>query len=201
MKSILLGATAMAVLAFAPTAWAQNRPQQQQRPAQAAPAPSAPAAPAQAAPAAATPAPAIPPQNQARVSGWVSRCVTNARAAAPECVTEQNMVLVSSGQAVMTVVIRIAPENRAPQLQVQLPHGTYLPAGVKLRTDTGVGLDLAFQMCDARGCFTGNPITPELLAALKTAKRLDASVQNMGRETQLLSMPMDGFAAAYERVQ
>jgi len=203
MKSILLGATAMAVLALAPSAWAQNRQQQQQpaRPAQAAPAPSTPAAPAQAAPAAATPAPAIPPQNQARVSGWVSRCVTNARTAAPECVTEQSMALVSSGQTVMAVVIRIAPENRAPQLQLQLPHGTYLPAGVKLRTDTGVGLDLAFQMCDARGCFTGNPISPELLAALKTAKRLDASVQNMGRETQLLSMPMDGFTAAYERVQ
>lgn len=111
------------------------------------------------------------------------------------------MALISTGQTVMAVVVRIAPENRAPAIQVQLPHGTYLPGGVKLRTDTGVGLDLAFQMCDQRGCFTGNPVSPELLAALKAAKRLDATVQNMAREQQLLSMPLDGFTAAYEKVQ
>ncbi len=111
------------------------------------------------------------------------------------------MSLVSTGQVVMAVVVRIAPENRAPALQLQLPHGTYLPGGVKLRTDTGFGLDLAFQMCDQRGCYTGNPVTPELLAALKAGKRLDATVQNMAREQQLLTMPLDGFAAAYDRVQ
>lgn len=211
MKPILLGAVALAALAFAPVTWAQNqtRPSQQQRPTQAAPAQAAPAqaAPTQAAqdpPGPASSAPqqlTIPPQNQARVSGWASRCVAAARATAPECVAEQSMALVSSGQTVMAVVVRIAPENRAPAIQIQLPHGTYLPGGVKLRTDTGVGLDLAFQMCDQRGCFTGNPVSPELLAALKTAKRLDATVQNMAREQQLLTMPLDGFAAAYEKVQ
>lgn len=205
MKPILLGGVAIATLAIGLTAWAQNRPTQAQptRPAPAAPA-LAPVAPVQAAPAQPQTPPQQPvatPQNQARVSGWVSRCVTTARATAPECVTEQSMALVSTGQTVMAVVVRIAPENRAPAIQLQLPHGTYLPGGVKLRTDTGVGLDLAFQMCDQRGCFTGNPVTPELLAALKAGKRLDATVQNMAREQQLLSMPLDGFTAAYERVQ
>lgn len=206
MKPILLGGAAIAAMAFGWAAWAQNRPAQQaqqpNRPAQAAPAAPAPApsTPAQATPAA--PAqPVTTPQNQARVTGWVARCVAAARATAPECVTEQSMALVSTGQTVMAVVVRIAPENRAATIQLQLPHGTYLPGGVKLRTDTGVGLDLAFQMCDQRGCFTGNPVTPELLAALKAGKRLDATVQNMAREQQLLSMPLDGFAAAYERVQ
>lgn len=200
MRPILLGAVAFATLAFGPTAWAQTRPQQpaQQRPAQQAPAPVAPPAQATPTPAAQQPPPA---QSQARVTGWISRCVTNARAVAPECVAEQAMTLVSNGQTVMAVVVRIAPENRAPTIQLQLPHGTYLPGGVKLRTDTGVGLDLVFQMCDQRGCFTGNPVSPELLAALKSGQRLEATVQNMAREQQLLSMPLEGFAAAYERVQ
>ena len=201
MKPILLGGIAIATMAIGLTAWAQNRPSQQQpnRPAQTAPAQAAPVQPGAAQ---ATPQqPEATPQNQARVSGWVSRCIAAARTTAPECVTEQSMALVSTGQTVMAVVVRIAPENRAPAIQVQLPHGTYLPGGVKLRTDNGIGLDLAFQMCDQRGCFTGNPVTPELLAALKAGKRLDATVQNMAQEQQLLSMPLDGFAAAYERVQ
>lgn len=200
MKSILQGVMAIVMVTAAGTAWAQARQQParptQATPAQAAQAPATP--PAQGQPAS---APVAAPQNQARVSGWISRCVGTARAAAPECVVEQSMALVSSGQTVMAVVVRIDPANRAPAIQIQLPHATYLPGGIKLRTDAGVGLDLAFQMCDQRGCFTGNPISPELLTALKNGKRLDATVMNMAREPQLLSMPLDGFAAAYERVQ
>ncbi len=203
MKLILLGSVLVAMVATLPTAWAQNRPpqgrpaqQQPQAPAQPAPAPAPTPAPAPQAE-----APVIPPQNQARVTGWAARCVAGARTAVPECVVEQGMALVATGQTVMGVVIRITPDTRAPVLQVQLPHGTLLPAGVRLRTETGVGIDLAFQMCDQRGCFTGSPVSPEFLAALKKDKRLDASVQNMARETQLFTMPLDGFVAAYERVQ
>ncbi len=199
MKSILLGGIAVLVAFAAQPALAQTR----QQPAR--PAPAAPAQPALAPPpanAAQAPAqPEIPPQNQARVTGWVARCVGSARAAAPDCVAEQDMTLITTNQTVMAVVVRIAPDTRAPTIQIQLPHGTWLPGGVKLRTDTGVGLDLAFQMCDARGCFTGNPVTPELLTALKSAKQLIATVQNMARQAQVITMPMDGFAAAYEKIQ
>ena len=193
MKPILLGAAALLTLAGAAIAQPPNRPAQQ---------PARPAQPAQATPAQAPVAEsAVTPQNQARVTGWVSRCVTGARATAPECVVEQAMTLVATNQTVMAVVIRIAPENRAASMQIQVPHATYLPGGVKVRTDTGAGADLAFQMCDQRGCFTGTPITPELLTALKAAKRLEVTVQDMARAQQLLSMPMDGFTAAYDKVQ
>jgi len=194
MKPILLGAAALLSLAGAAIAQPPNRPGQPP------PRPAAPP-PAQAAPAPAVAEPAVTPQNQARVTGWVSRCVTGARASTPECVVEQAMTLVATNQTVMAVVIRIAPENRAASMQIQVPHATYLPGGVKVRTDTGTGADLAFQMCDQRGCFTGTPITPELLTALKAAKRLEVTVQDMARAPQLLSMPMDGFTAAYEKVQ
>ena len=193
MKPILLGAAALLTLAGAAIAQPPNRPAQQ---------PARPAQPAQATPAQAPVAEsAVTPQNQARVTGWVSRCVTGARASTPECVVEQAMTLVATNQTVMAVVIRIAPENRAASMQIQVPHATYLPGGVKVRTDTGAGADLAFQMCDQRGCFTGTPITPELLTALKAAKRLEVTVQDMARAPQLLSMPMDGFIAAYDKVQ
>ena len=207
MKTIFAVGVAVAWLATSACAWAQNRPATQ--PARPAPAQPAPGQPGAAQPAAGQPsagpatatAPVDAAQSQARVSGWAARCVTAARAAPPECTVEQSMVRISNGQVVMTFIVRFAPDSRAPLLQVQVPLSVFLPGGLKLRTDTGVGLDLAYQTCDQRGCFVGNPVSPEFLTALKAAKRIEATVQSMAREAQVLSMPMDGFAAAYDRVQ
>jgi len=199
MKAVLLGAIGAILLAGLPAAWAQNRqPQPQQQPARQAQ-PARPPAAQQPAPA--QPEPQVTAQNRARVSGWVQRCVAAERSGPLQCVVEQSMAMEATGQMVMAVVIRIVPDTRVPMMQIQVPNGLYLPAGLKLRTDTGVGLDLAFQMCDQRGCFTGNPVSPELLAAFKAGKRLEATVQNMGRQPQLLTMPLDGFTAAYQKIQ
>ena len=71
-------------------------------------------------------APAAPPQ-----PGWIARCASASRDAPLECAIEQNAVLTKTGQVIVVVNIRIAPDTRAPVALVQLPLGLNLPAGAK----------------------------------------------------------------------
>ena len=155
------------------------------------PAPSASPAP-QAEPAPAnTPAPA----------GWAARCNSASREAPLECAMEQTAVLSKTGQLIVLVNIRVPSDTRAPVALVQLPLGLNLPGGAKLQVDDGKTTDLQVQTCEARGCYAGTAITPDLLAAMKSGKQLKVSFQNLGKETIAIPMPLADFAAAYDKIK
>ena len=61
--------------------------------------------------------------------------------------------------------------------------------------------DLQIQTCEARGCYANTPISPEMLAAMKTGKQLKVSFQNLAKETIAIPMPLADFAAAYEKIR
>ena len=153
--------------------------------------PAAPAAPqAEAAPAN-TPAP----------PGWIARCSSANRGAPLECAAEQTAVLTKTGQLIVLINIRVPGDTRTPVAIVQLPLGLNLPAGAKLQVDDGKTTDLQIQTCEARGCYTNTPISPEMLAAMKSGKQLKVSFQNLAKETIAIPMPLADFAAAYEKIK
>ena len=94
-----------------------------------------------------------------------------------------------------------ASDTRAPVALVQLPLGLNLPAGAKLQVDDGKTSDLQIQTCEARGCYANLPISPDLLAAMKSGKQLKISFQNLAKETITIPMPLADFAAAYEKIK
>ncbi len=155
-------------------------------------------------PAAAQPAPAQP-QQQAdgaqQQPGWIARCTSASRDAPLECAIEQNAVLTKTGQTIVLVNIRIAPDTRAPVALLQLPLGLNLPVGAKLQVDEGKTIDLQIQTCENRGCYASTPINAELLAALKSGKQMKVSFQNMAKETIAIPMPLNDFAAAYDKIK
>jgi invasion protein IalB len=158
-------------------------------------APSAPAA---------QPAPA-PTQPQAdgaaaQQPGWVVRCTSVSRDAPLECAMEQNAVLTKTGQTIVLINIRIAPDTRTPVALLQLPLGLNLPIGAKLQVDDGKTVDLPIQTCENRGCYA-SPIAPDLLATLRSGKQLKVSFQNMAKETIAIPMPLGDFAAAYDKIK
>jgi invasion protein IalB len=110
-------------------------------------------------------------------------------------------MLSGSRQTVLNVSIRVPGDTRAPAMVIQLPLGLLLPAGLKLRVDDGKQLDLQVQTCEAQGCFAGSPVDAELLAAIKAGKQLTITVRPVNKENLSFTMPLDGFTAAYERVQ
>ena len=84
---------------------------------------------------------------------------------------------------------------------VQLPLGLNLPAGAKLQVDDGKTTDLQIQTCEARGCYANLPITPDVLATMRTGKQLKVYFQNLGKETIAIPMPLADFASAYDKIK
>jgi invasion protein IalB len=148
-----------------------------------------------AAPAADTAAAAAPQ------SGWAVRCSSASREAPLECAMEETAVLSKTGQLIVLVNIRVPSDTRVPVAMVQLPLGLNLPGGAKLQVDDGKTADLQIQTCENRGCYAGAPITPDVLAALRSGKELKLSFQNLAKETITIPMPLTDFAAAYDKIK
>ena len=158
---------------------------------------AAPPAAAQPTPAATQPqAEGTPPQ-----PGWIARCTSASREAPLECAIEQNAVLTKTGQTIVLINIRIAPDTRTPVALLQLPLGLNLPVGAKLQVDEGKTIDLQIQTCENRGCYASTPIAPDLLGALRSGKQLKVSFQNMAKETIAIPMPLNDFSAAYDKIK
>jgi invasion protein IalB len=154
-------------------------------------------APTAAAPQADNPAPAPAPAPP----GWAARCSSASRDAPLECAIEQTAVLTKTGQLIVLVDIHVAGDTHTPIATVQLPLGLNLPGGAKFQVDDGKVTDLVIQTCESRGCFAGGPISPDLLAAMRTGKQLKLSFQNLGKETITIPMPLADFAAAYDKIK
>jgi len=154
--------------------------------------------PAQATPA---PAPSGAPATPPASAGWAARCSSASRDAPLECAIEQNAILTKTGQLLVLVNIRVPGDTRAPVAFVQLPLGLNLPTGAKFQVDDGKTIDLQIQTCENRGCYATAAITPELLTALKSGKQLKVSFQDLAKETITIPMPLNDFAAAYDKIK
>jgi invasion protein IalB len=169
--------------------------------AQAPKAKSAPAAQAASTPATPAPQAEPAPANPPAPPGWSARCSSASRGAPLECLIEQTAVLTKTGQLIVLIDIRVPSDTHAPVAVIQLPLGLNLPAGAKLQVDDGKATDLQIQTCEQRGCYANTPISPEMLAAMKTGKQLKVSFQNLAKEVIAIPMPLTDFAAAYEKIK
>jgi invasion protein IalB len=133
--------------------------------------------------------------------GWAARCGSASRDAPLECAIEQSAVLPRTGQLVILVNIRVPADTHTPSALIQLPLGLNLPGGAKLQVDDGAATDMPIQTCEARGCYAGTTIAPDLLAAMKSGKQLKVSFQNLNKETLTVPLPLADFAAAYDKIK
>jgi invasion protein IalB len=184
---------ALAVSALAAPADAQQPSKSKAAPKSAQTAPNNPPAPAAADNAGAANTPPPP--------GWAARCGSASRDAPLECAIEQSAVLPRTGQLVILVNIRVPADTHTPSALIQLPLGLNLPGGAKLQVDDGAAIDVQIQTCEARGCYAGTTIAPDLLAAMKSGKQLKVSFQNLNKETLTVPLPLADFAAAYDKIK
>jgi invasion protein IalB len=187
--------TTVVLLALAALACTPASAQAPKKAAPAAPAPAHTPAPA------ASPSPVEQQAAQPPAPSWISRCGSASREAPLECSVEETAVLTKTGQLIVLVNIRVTSDTRQPVALVQLPLGLNLPAGAKLQVDDGKTIDLQIQTCENRGCYSNTPVSPELLAALKSGKQLKVAFQNLNKEVITIPMPLADFAAAYEKIK
>ena len=156
---------------------------------------------AQAKPTQTAPPPAAAAVPATPESNWITRCASRTRAGAVECTIEQSVIKNDTRQVIVLFRVRVPPDTRAPVMMAQLPLGLYLPAQVVLHVDDRKAGEFPPQTCDASGCYISGPLPTELLAQLSAGKLLKFSFQNLARETIDVSMPLAGFAAAYEGIR
>lgn len=154
-------------------------------------APAAPAAVAQAGPADGN----APPQPV-----WTSRCSSEGRKAALLCEIEQSLFITKTGQLVASVNVKLPADTRQPVMMIQLPVGLFLPGGVNLQIDESKPQALVIQTCDLKGCYAATTVSPELLGAMKSGKRLAIVFQNLNKENVNLAFVLSGFAEGYDKI-
>jgi invasion protein IalB len=134
-------------------------------------------------------------------SAWISRCASTTRHSAPECFIEQNAVLTKTGQLVASMTVRLPPTTGKPVMMLQVPVGLYLPAGITFKIDEGAPTKLVVQTCDLKGCYTGDRITPQLLQAMKSGKKIAIGFQNLEKQNITVPLTLAQFAEAYQSIQ
>jgi len=160
-------------------------------------APAPQQAPKPAAPAATEQKPADKPVE----SNWVTQCGAKTRAGALDCSVQQTIIKTDTGQLVAQVSVRVPADTRSPVMMIQLPLGLFLPAGVELQIDQNKTIELPLQTCDASGCFAGTPLTADMLGQFQKGKSLRIGFKNLTQSKIDLSMPLPGFATAYEGIR
>jgi invasion protein IalB len=137
---------------------------------------------------------------QAQQSAWVSRCSSDARASALECLVEVRVVL-PNGQLVAGVTVRVPADTRVPVLMIHIPLGVYLPAGIVLKVDSTEPQTFPLQTCDASGCYAGGQLADDVLGNFLNGKTLSLTFQNLNRQPITVPLGLTGFAAAYLKVE
>jgi invasion protein IalB len=143
-----------------------------------------------------------PAPMSAQNSGWIARCVSDSRQSPVECSMEQTVLLSTTGQLLASLAIRVPTETRAPILLLRVPNGLNLPAGLALQIDDGTPQSAPVQTCDQQGCYMVMQVTAELLASLKSGKRLTVTYQmNTPKNNVTVPLALDSFAEAYQKIQ
>src|SRR5207245_10983045 len=101
----------------------------------------------------------------ARQPSCIARCTSGSCDAPLECAIEQSAMLTKTGQTIVLINSRIAPDTRTPVALLQLPLGLNLPVVARLQVDEGKAVDLQIQTCANGGCYASTPIAPDLLAS------------------------------------
>jgi invasion protein IalB len=144
------------------------------------------------APAAAAPSPA---------GAWAVRCSATSRQGPLDCSTDESAVMNNTGQVLVAFSVRVPSDTRSPVVLVQMPLGLFLPAQLKLQVDAKDAKSYPIQTCDASGCYVGMPLDADLLDQMKAGKDLKATFQNLQHKDMTVTLPLQGFAEAYAKIQ
>ena len=143
----------------------------------------------------------LPEQQSGQKPAWSSHCSSVTRKTAPECVVEQTAFLTKTGQRLATVKVRLPSSGGQPVMMIQVPVGLYLPAGLSMKIDERKPIALQIQTCDLQGCYAGSPISPDLLNAMKSGKRLSITFQDINKRNIAVPLTLERFAEVYRTIQ
>lgn len=100
-----------------------------------------------------------------------------------------------TGHIAVRIYIVEREGDSVARLQLLLPVGLYVPAGVKLTVDGGTAYTIPFTWCLTNTCIAGNPAKPELLREMENGRSFTIEVVDTNMLAVKTSVPLDRFAA------
>jgi invasion protein IalB len=99
-----------------------------------------------------------------------------------------------TGQIAVRVYVTEREGDSTARLQLFLPVGLYMPAGVKLTVDKGAAHKIPFTWCLTNTCIASDLAKAALLRELEGGKNLSLEVVDTNLVAVTTSLPLDRFA-------
>jgi invasion protein IalB len=100
-----------------------------------------------------------------------------------------------TGQSAVRIDVIEREGDNAARLQMSLPVGLYLQAGVKVTVDQGAAYRIPYVWCRDNTCVAANLADPGLLKEMESGKKLVLEVVDSSVIQVSTSLPLDQFAA------
>jgi invasion protein IalB len=131
--------------------------------------------------------------------GWSVKCADRGKGL--KCKAQQTIAVRKTRKRLLTVSVGRADKGKSGTALLHLPHGLYLPDGVKFGIDATKPQSLQVQTCDAGGCYAAAKLKVKDLAAMQSGKKLAISFKNLKKRQITVEMPLAGFGAAYKKLK
>lgn len=132
-------------------------------------------------------------------SGWRVECANDGKAL--DCRAINRVSHRENQQLIAGVGVRMPPDTRKPVLTIQLPLGIQVAEQVTLRVDEGQPDRYPIQTCTPTGCLAGAPLGDALIAKLRSGRELKVAFHSLAGQTVTVTMPLAGFALAYDKIK
>ncbi len=138
-------------------------------------------------------------KSAASPAGWSVKCADRGKSL--ECKAQQTITVRKTRKRLLTVSVGPAEKGKSGTVLLHMPHGLYLPDGVKFGIDASKPQSLEVQTCDAGGCYAAAKLEARDLTAMQSGKKLAISFKNLGKRQITVEMPLAGFSAAYKKLK
>jgi invasion protein IalB len=101
----------------------------------------------------------------------------------------------ATGQSAVRIDLIEREGEGAARLQLFLPVGLYLQAGVKITIDQGTSYKFPYVWCLTNTCIAADIVDPKLITEMESGQKLLLEVVDSSVLTVSTSLPLDKFAA------
>jgi len=118
-----------------------------------------------------------------------------------ECRAVQQVFHRETRQLLLSVAVRPGADGKSGAMLVTLPLGLNVSEPVQVKVDNGASEKQAIQTCTNAGCFVAMTLSDKLVAAMRTGTDLKITVQDANKKPVEMSLPLLGFALAFDKAK
>ena len=134
-----------------------------------------------------------------QVAAWRVECTGDGKTL--DCRAVQQLFQRDTRQLLVSVVVRPAADGKTGAMIAQLPLGLNLTEPITLRVNNGPPERQSIQTCTNVGCFVAMTINDKLLAAMRGGGDLKITMQDANKKPVEMSLPLLGFALAFDKAK